>query len=143
MSRTARKTATRKAHNLQRGFIAHRDLTANIVEMDAYARLFAEGFPDGFVAVVEALYTENHLLWQRPPVRTLCVATPEVAQGCPLSGALFVAAVGPVLRRLRFALRQRLAPTIWPSPCGGRDWHATSPQSLGRHGGLQVSGCSR
>lgn len=32
------------------------------------------------------------MLWQGPPVRTLCVATSGVAQGCPSSGVLFVAA---------------------------------------------------
>lgn len=45
-------------------------------------------FPPGFLQRVEALYEDTEFLRHTPLVRTLCVATWGVAQGCPMSGAL-------------------------------------------------------
>lgn len=82
----------------QKGFVAHRHLSANLVEMGAMfggrgvsptqrlaldleavspsvsrrfltAALRAEGFPPGFGQVVEALSADNELLWQGPVAR--------------------------------------------------------------------------
>lgn len=52
---------------------------------------------------------ERDLLWQGPQVRTHCVASSGGAQGCPLSGSLFIAVMGLVLRRGQRHFFQRRA----------------------------------
>lgn len=142
-ARSMRATVASEAHPAQRGFVCGRQLTANIVEMDAYARLFRTtvpdedrpvlamldllaafpsvcrrflfcvlvflGFPDGLVCIVRALYDSGDMLWQGPMAAVVCQATSGVAQGCPLSGVLFVCVMDPVLRRIHTVLwRPRL-----------------------------------
>lgn len=74
------------------------------------AALRAEGFSPGVILLIEALYEDNELIWQCPPVRTLCFAMSGVAEGGrPMSSAHFVEVMDPVLRLLREPLRRRCA----------------------------------
>lgn len=72
------------------------------------AALRAEVLPTALCAGVEgALYGPR--LAFRARLCGHCVATSGVARGCRMSGALFVAAMGPALRCFRAGLRRRRA----------------------------------
>lgn len=58
---------------------------------------------------MKALHHESGLLWQGLLVTTLCTATSGVAQGCPLSGSLFVIVMDPVLRWIHDTLHRHIA----------------------------------
>lgn len=63
------------------------------------------GFPPASCRLC-ALYDDGALLWQGSPIQEVCCVTSGVAQGCPLSGVLFVCIMDLVIRRLQGVLRR-------------------------------------
>lgn len=86
-ARSMNATVSRESHPTEREFVGGRQVTADILEMDAYARLFCTiapnsdcpvkraflfraveflGFPDGLIRTVWVLHADSTSLWQRP-----------------------------------------------------------------------------
>lgn len=133
-----RKAICAGAHVAQRGFVPRRDLMRNILEVDAFARMFGlavplghmplflfldieaaflsvsriflraallhSGFPPGARRLIEALCEDNKMFWVAHKPRLVAVARSGVAQGCPISSAMFVVFVDPILRLLHNGL---------------------------------------
>lgn len=71
--------------------------------------LHLQGMPEAAIKVVEATNMDMPLLLRIGGVHKLGNVTSGIAQGCPLSGKLFVSAMGPLGRRLHSTLPEKCA----------------------------------
>lgn len=67
----------------------------------------AAGAHPPFRRLLSGLYDDNTLRWPLWPEEPFCTASSGVAQGCPLSGFLFVLAADPLIRAMHTVVTER------------------------------------